>query len=200
MKALLFAIFLGAPWTAAEACEAARLRFEGTSFAQSKIEIEKREIYFFRGERNQTRISRDEDGWCYESLQRFPQKPRRGCLRQELKRMLTLRDAAGKTVANLRVAGPSLYATLLDRRGKATGKQIQFTQTIENGARVLEVHGWNCPNPRFLSCVGAEVRTLPNYENVSERTIAEPVDLSQRHGHYRVSCAGVHHRDLKAQK
>jgi len=182
-----------------QACEAAHLKFEGTSFERPEIQIDKQRIYFFRGEKTQVEVMHAAKGeqWCYLSPRKAPQKPVSGCIGAKPKRTLILRDSSRRAVAKLKVLGDSLYASLLEVDGKASGKRIQFTQVKEEGERVLEVHGWNCPNPKFLSCLGAELKTLPNYVPVNEVTVREPVDLANSLGHYRASCSGVSEANVK---
>lgn len=176
----------------AQACEVAHLKFEGTPFVTQNIQLEKQKIYFFRGERSQTSMEYSVDGgWCYTTAGKVPEKPAQGCLKPGAKR--ALRDSANLAVATLRVRGDSLFVNVVNESGKATGKQIQFIPRLEEGERILEVKGWNCPNPRFLSCAGADLKVLPVYVSVNEsEVIPGAVELSQGSSHYQVSCRGVH--------
>ena len=186
------------------ACEPARLQFEGTPFMQRPMEIEGRQIYFFRGTDHQIQFVFDlgKKLWCYARPKKVGDWPPEGCLsrlERNGKRLLQvgnkvfphmyLRDGNGLPVANVSVLGDLLTASLVSPDGKSTGKRILFKHIPLRHDDELEVRAWNCPNSRFLSCAGAELTT-----SVEAPAIGTPVkvgDIGKRLGHYRASCEGL---------
>lgn len=103
---------------------------------------------------------------------------------------MIVRSPDGKPVARISAEKRRLAAVIMDRQGHDTGKRIIFKAESD----ALEVRGWNCPNARYLSCVGAELKTYadqPN-EEARPRPSVKRVELSKRLGHYSATCSGVH--------
>jgi hypothetical protein len=186
---------------AAAACEiqTAQVGFSGTPFAANPFQVADQTVYFFRGSSNEAAFTYElrQDKWCYV-LQSSPNErvPKTGCLESAHSRRagaltsLTLKSGNGNPVANINAEKRRLAAVILDSRGKDTGKRIIFRAQSD----ALEVKGWNCPNARYLSCVGAELKTYA--ENPGDEARPRPsvkrVELSKRLGHYSATCSGVH--------
>ena len=218
MRTSLASIFILVTGFSAGACESARVQFEGTAFASTALQIENDNIYFFRGAKNELSIgySPSRNMWCYveaePSAPLLPAKinhPRNGCLERKVsggKRMLlidgkptkifVLKDLEQKPVATINVVGKVMTANLLGGDGKALGKRIVFKSVTKGVTEMLEVRGWNCPNPRFLSCVGSDLTAAldSEIEAEAESPRLAVADLGKRLGHYRFSCAGIHER------
>ena len=189
---ILFSELFGG--TSAYACEPAHLQFEGTPFVAKNIQLENQRIYFFRGESTQTVVEYSaKNGWCFTVAGKVPEKPNLGCLKVSAKRAVRLRDAGQMPVATLQLKDNSLMVNVLSETGKNSGKQIQFTAATENGERIIEVKAWNCPNPRFLSCAGADLKVLPAFVSVVDReVISGAIELAKGSNRYQVSCRGAH--------
>lgn len=201
--ASIIALLSSASW----ACEPARLKFEGTPFAHRPFQIERGKVYFFRGRENESTLAYDSGRreWCFSSTRALSAPALRGCLERKIRngkpvtvinrgKVAVLRDTKGKAIATLSVLKNLLTVNFVNARGKITGKRLVFKNVTEADSDVLEVRGWNCPNPRFLSCAGGELKTLADNET-PEGEIRVPVaDLAKRLGHYHVSCTGIHER------
>ena len=103
-----------------------------------------------------------------------------------------IRNMKQKTVATVSVINNLLTLNFLSEDQKLLGKRLVFKSATRANGEFLEVKGWNCPNPRYLSCVGADLTSVTSFEGdtavVPKVKVAE---LSKRLGHYRLSCEGL---------
>ncbi|MGZ3722464.1 MAG: hypothetical protein ACXVA9_06020 [Bdellovibrionales bacterium] len=190
------------------ACEPARVQFEGTAFARSAMQIEADKIYFFRGTKQELSIaySPRQKKWCYSDDQADVAHPASGCMDRKIadgKRLFLINGKPAKTfvvlglnkkpVATVNVIGKVMTANFLGGNGKPLGKRIVFKSVTKDYFESLEVRGWNCPNPRFLSCVGSDLTSVLESEAEAETASArlKVADLAKKLGHYRFSCAGI---------
>jgi len=190
------------------ACEPAKVQFEGTAFARTPLQIEAEKIYFFRGTEQELAISYSprQKKWCYTQEKAEASRPQSGCMDRKLsngKRLFLINGKPAKTfviqsktkkpVATVSVIGKVMTANFLDGHGKPLGKRIVFKSVNREYFETLEVRGWNCPNPRYLSCVGSDLTSVLESESEAETASArlKVADLAKRLGHYRFSCAGI---------
>lgn len=106
--------------------------------------------------------------------------------------VFVVRDGTGRAVATVRVLHALLTLNFLDELGHASGKRAVFKGLEDSGA--LDVHAWNCPNPRFLSCVGAHLQTMSDSEVEvagAEASVLGVVELGKKLGHYLARCTGL---------
>src|SRR5665213_415706 len=197
-------IFNAAP---AYACEPAHLNFGGTAFALTPLQIEGDKIFFFRGTGQETEVtySPSRHTWCYTDAKPTAERPAAGCLSRKViggkrvflingkpAKIFTLRDSKNHSVATFKVINNLFTANFLDSDGKPLGKRLVFKSVTQDYSEQLEVRGWNCPNPKFLSCVGAEVTSVLNFEgDAATVPRLQSADLSKSLGHYRLSCQGL---------
>jgi hypothetical protein len=191
---------------AAFACEPAHVNFDGTAFATQPLQIENDKIYFYRGTPQELSIYYRSSAkkWCYVEAGANDSRPKTGCLSRKLsegkRRLLingkqvknfVLKDAKSKPVATVNVIGKIMTANFIGGDGKPLGKRMVFTSVTKEFSEVLEARGWNCPNPRFLSCVGADLTSVLEPETAPGAVPLKVADLSKNLRHYRLSCNGV---------
>src|ERR1035437_1051813 len=135
--ASVIAMFSSLIW----ACEPARLKFEGTVFADQPFQIENGKVYFFRGQKNESSMAYDSEHreWCLSSARRLSLQ---GCLERKIhngepitvingKKTAALRDANGKSIATLSVLKNLLTENFVNAGGKITGKLLVFKNVSE---------------------------------------------------------------------
>jgi hypothetical protein len=205
-----------ASWgSAVAACPSAEVKFQGTAFAQHAFRVQDNQIVFFAGSPRQVAWSFDSQArkWCYENSHKTGGLPAKGCMESRLqsgkrvhlvngesRAFMALRDPQGKAVATLRVVGQTLTANFLNASGKVSGKWVMF----KSKSGVLDIRGWNCPNPKFLSCAGGNLLSVPEYGETrapaGEKNPISVVELSKP-SHYHSSCeALVEYTPPRSQK
>jgi hypothetical protein len=201
--------------TAAFACEPAHVNFDGTPFARQPLQIENDKIYFYRGTPQELAIyyRASAKKWCYVELTPSQSRPKTGCLTRKIsggKRLLlingipaknfVLKNAKARPVATLNVVGKMMTASFIGGDGKSLGKRMVFKSIANELSEVLEVRGWNCPNPRYLSCVGADLTSVLEPETAPGVVPLKVADLSKNLRHYRLSCNGVTEHAAEAEE
>ncbi len=209
MRSYALFISLFAFTTSVQACPVppASVKFQGTAFESQPLEITGNKIRFFRGTWQEVAVYYNSSfkKWCYGSRKKSPQA---ACLShaklggkvvlmagKTVIESFTLENVEKKVVASLTFKDNQLTIEMRDSDGKTNGKRIVIEDKSSSETESLEIHGWNCPNPKFLSCAGAELRTIG--ENIFEQEMNEElavkeVELSSRLVRYASTCEGLH--------
>jgi hypothetical protein len=195
----IFLTLLSLTTIRAHACEPARLHFDGTAFAKRALEIENDKLYFYRGTASELSLfyRTSQKKWCYAQENPPESRPKQACLGRKQTflidgrpvRNFVIRGLAGQPVAALNLSGKTLTVNFLSAKGKFLGKRLTLDSVKKEFSESLEVKAWNCPNARFLSCVGSEITSVLESEP-RERPL-RAVDMAKKLGHYRLSCAGI---------